>query len=107
LALKWAVTDKFHDYLMGTNFEVVTDSNPLTYVLTTTAKLDATEHRWVVALAYYRFTIKYRSGEQNAAADGLSRKPLPPDTFKAICQSVLAGLPFVRVRVRVSDPSYR
>ena len=41
LALKWAITDKFHDYLYGTSFEVVTDNNPLTYVLTT-AKLDAT-----------------------------------------------------------------
>ena len=94
LALKWAVTDKFHDYLMGTTFEVLTDSNPLTYVLST-AKLDATGHRWVAALANYEFTIKYRPGKQNAAADGLSRKALLPDTIKAICLSVMAGLPFV------------
>ena len=41
LALKWAITDKFHDYLYGSNtFDVYTDNNPLTYVLTT-AKLDA------------------------------------------------------------------
>jgi hypothetical protein len=39
LALKWAVTEKFHDYLFQSVFEVVTDNNPLTYVLTT-AKLD-------------------------------------------------------------------
>ena len=39
LALKWAVTDKFQDYLInGPDFQVVTDNNPLTYVLTT-AKL--------------------------------------------------------------------
>ena len=44
LALKWAITDKFHDYLHGANFEVVTDNNPLTYVLTS-AKLDASGHR--------------------------------------------------------------
>ena len=47
LALKWAITDKYHDYLYGTSFEVVTDNNPLTYILTT-ARLDATGHRWVV-----------------------------------------------------------
>ena len=27
LALKWAVTDKFHDYLCGSKFEAVTDNN--------------------------------------------------------------------------------
>ena len=40
-ALKWAITEKFHDYLYGAKFEVVTDNNPLMYVITT-AKLDAT-----------------------------------------------------------------
>lgn len=38
LALKWAVCEKFSDYLYGTEFTVLTDNNPLTYVLTT-AKL--------------------------------------------------------------------
>ena len=34
LALKWAVCEKFHEYLYGSNmFEVYTDNNPLTYVL--------------------------------------------------------------------------
>ena len=28
LALKWAITDKFHDYLYGHKFEVWTDNNP-------------------------------------------------------------------------------
>ena len=32
LALKWAVTERFHEYLYGGNFEVYTDNNPLTYV---------------------------------------------------------------------------
>ena len=61
LALKWAVTDKFHDYLYGGNtFEVYTDNNPLTYVLST-AKLDACSHRWVARLANYNFNIHYKS----------------------------------------------
>ena len=33
LALKWSVTEKFHDYLCGNTFSVLTDNNPLTYVL--------------------------------------------------------------------------
>ena len=42
LALKWAVTEKFADYLTLNHFIVLTDNNPLTYVLTS-AKLDATD----------------------------------------------------------------
>ena len=56
LALKWAITDKFHEYLYASQFQVYTDNNPLTYVLTT-AKLDATGHRWVAALSNYTFSI--------------------------------------------------
>ena len=33
LALKWSVTEKFHDFLYGNKFTVRTDNNPLTYVL--------------------------------------------------------------------------
>ena len=32
LALKWSVCHKFHEYLYGNKFEVLTDNNPLTYV---------------------------------------------------------------------------
>ena len=32
LALKWAITDKFRDYLLGGLFTVYTDNNPLTYL---------------------------------------------------------------------------
>lgn len=74
LALKWAVSEKFHDYLYGTSFTVKTDNNPLTYVLST-AKLDATGHRWVAALANYNFNIEYISGKKNVEADALSRLP--------------------------------
>ena len=63
LALKWEVTEKYHDYLWGHNFTVFTDNNPLTYVLTT-AKLDATGHRWLAALAAYDFDIQYCPGSK-------------------------------------------
>lgn len=74
LALKWAVTDKFHDYLYGTEFTVVTDNNPLTYVLKS-AKVDAMGYRWLAALAAYNFSIKYRPGVDMTDADALSRLP--------------------------------
>ena len=95
LALKWAICEKYHDYLYGSKFEVLTDNNPLTYVFTT-AKLDATGQRWVAALSDYNFTIRYRSGRKNADADGLSRsmedtaagqeRIIFPEVLKAICQ---------------------
>ena len=74
LALKWAITDQFHEYLYGGKFEVYTDNNPLTYILTT-AKLDATGQRWVARLADYNFSLHYRSGKSNMDADALSRIP--------------------------------
>ena len=75
LALKWSVAEKFKDYLRGHRFSVFTDNNPLTYVLTT-AKLDATGHRWLTALSAYDFAIMYRPGHSNQNADSLSRLPL-------------------------------
>ena len=59
LALKWADTDKFKEYLYGENkFKVYTYNNPLTHILTT-AKLDACRQRWVADLANFNFTLHY------------------------------------------------
>jgi transposase InsO family protein len=92
LALKWAVTDKFHDYLYGNSFQVKTDNNPLTYVLST-AKLDATGHRWVSQLANYNFGIEYKTGKSNKDADALSRIQWPKESpFHVHSQSVRAIL---------------
>ena len=74
LALKWSVTERFHEYLYGRHFEVYTDNNPLTYILTT-AKLDATGQRWVASVANYNFKIFYKSGKLNVEADALSCIP--------------------------------
>ena len=77
LALKWALTDQFHEYLYGGNtFEVYTDNNPLTYVLST-AKLDACSHRWVARLANCNFYIHYRLCITNVDADALSHIQWP------------------------------
>ena len=74
--LKWVITEKFKDYLYGGNFEVFTDNNPLTYILTS-AKLDVTTQRWIAGLASFQFTINYRSGKSNVDADALSRIKWP------------------------------
>ena len=78
LALKWAVTDRFREYLYGgEEFTVRTDNNPLTYILTT-ATLDATGQRWVAALGNYNFSLHYIKGKENVVADALSRIPSRP-----------------------------
>ena len=43
LALKWAVTEHFREYLLYQPFVVKTDNNPLTYIMST-SNLDATRH---------------------------------------------------------------
>ena len=86
LALKWAVTEKFADYLgHGAKSTIYTDNNPLTYVMTS-AKLNATGMRWVSDLSGYDFELKYRPEKDNADADGLSRRPLDDiDTLEREC----------------------
>ena len=85
LALKWAVTERFSDYLhYGQSFQVFTDNNPLTYVLTS-AKLNAVGMRWAASLAEYNFTIKYKPGKENVDADYLSRRPLDIMELKESC----------------------
>ena len=58
LTLKWVVVRKFHIYFYRSTFDVYTDNNPLTYILTM-AKLDAASHCWVTSLANYNFLLYY------------------------------------------------
>ena len=71
LALKWAVTEQFREYLQYQPFTVRTDNNPLTYILTT-PNLDALGHRWVAALAGYNMKLEYLKGSDNKVVDALS-----------------------------------
>lgn len=73
LALKWAVSEKFRGYLLGSKFTVYTDNNPLCHLKT--AKLGAVEQRWMAQMAIFDFEVRYRPGRCNTAADALSRQP--------------------------------
>ena len=105
ISLKWAISEKYHE------FTVLTDNNPLTYVLTT-AKLDATEHRWLATVAAYDFNIIYRPGSRNTDADSLSRLPalaghpdnqaITADSVRAVC-GVLYAQPFVEALCTSAD----
>ena len=76
LALKWAVTKKFRDYLYyAEHFTVYSDNNPLSYVMTS-SKFNATGMRWVSELANFKFDIKYRPGKISVDCDYLSHNPV-------------------------------
>ena len=83
LALKWVVTEQFHEYLSpyGKNrneFVVCTDNNPLTYIFSS-ANLDAAGQHWVACLTSYNFSLEYQKHKDNTVADFLSlmNKHLP------------------------------
>ena len=71
LALKWVVMEKLCDYLLGSIFHVYMDNSPLAYVRE--SKLSASQIQWLSELALFDFTIHYRTGMSNRAANALSR----------------------------------
>ena len=92
LALKWAITEHFKEYLLYQPFLVRTDNNLLTYIMST-PNLDATGHHWVSALAKYNFWLEYQKGRDNAAADALSQVTthLEPEAVQAILDGAAMG----------------
>ena len=57
LVLKWLVTEKFHDYILGSQFKLYMDNNPLSYVQE--SKLGASQIQCLSEVALFNFTIKY------------------------------------------------
>jgi transposase InsO family protein len=57
----------------STRIEIFTDHRALEYFMTT-KQLTARQARWAETLAGYHFSIMFRPGSQNAAADALTRR---------------------------------
>ncbi|XP_038072003.1 uncharacterized protein LOC119740694 [Patiria miniata] len=72
LAIKWAVTEVFKDYLLGNKCCIVTDHHPLLFL--DKANLGCTEMRWVQQLSSFEYELVYRPGKCNQAPDALSRR---------------------------------
>ena len=79
LALVFAV-QKFHTYLYGRKFVLVTDHKPLVTLLGPKKAIPplaaARLQRWAIMLAAYSYEIEYKSTQHHANADSLSRLPL-------------------------------
>lgn len=64
--------ERFHIYLYGLEFVVITDCNALVYAINK-AHLNPRIARWTLALQNYRFKIQHRPGTRMAHVDALSR----------------------------------
>ena len=77
---------KFHQYLYGRRFTLVTDHKPLTAILGPKKGIPplaaARLQRWAVLLSAYKYDIAFKPTLAHANADGLSRLPLPTDTME-------------------------
>ncbi|XP_049276050.1 uncharacterized protein K02A2.6-like [Rhipicephalus sanguineus] len=80
LALVYGVT-RFRDYLLGRQFTLLTDHQPLLGLLRadrqTPAMAAARIQRWAIILGAYRYRLQHRPGKLMCNADALSRLPQP------------------------------
>lgn len=93
LAIIYSVT-KFHQYLYGRHFNLLTDHKPLERLFSEhrdTPKVASNRLlRWAMILNNYDYTISYHPGKDNAPADVLSRLPLKNTELS---ENEKAGLP--------------
>ena len=71
LAVVWTC-EKFHLYLYGIPFELVTDHKPLEGAYSSKSRTNTRIQRWMLRLMPYTYSIRYMPGSQNIA-DALSR----------------------------------
>ena len=95
LALLFGVK-KFHQYLSGRAFTILTDHKPSVSLLGENkgVPLMASGHmqRWAIMLSGYQYKLRYRPGTTNANSDALSRLPLPvkPEVTENPSESVIS-----------------
>ena len=71
LGLVWGC-ERFHMYLYGVEFTLLTDHKPLEVIYSTNSHISARIERWVLRLQPYKYKVQYVPGKQYIA-DPLSR----------------------------------
>ena len=73
--------NKFHSYLLGHSFELITDHKPLITLFhqhkPTSCQASARIHHWSLQLAAYEYSITFRGTKLHGNTDASSRLPLP------------------------------
>lgn len=80
LGVIWATTKKFHPYVYGRKFYIITDHKPLVHLFKVkdcTGRL----YRWSIKLQEYDYEIIYKPGRSHVNVDALSR--IPEDNISA------------------------
>ena len=87
---------KFHDYVFGRHFELVTDHKPLLGLIkedrATPTQASARIKRWSLFLSNYENSLVFRNTTVHANADALSRLPLPEEPAKVTTEPELVLL---------------
>ena len=113
---------RFHAYLMGRHFTLITDHEPLLSLLNESKAIhshaSACIQRWSLTLAAYEYTLVTRRTNAYANADVLSRLPLsdttqetpiPAEYFNfsgAVSRRAKTNIPNVRIRIRLRICSF-
>ena len=84
---------RFHQYVCGRRFTLVTDHRPLCRIFSPSAETASVAaarlQRWALILSMYDYQIEFVSGSQNVPADVLSRLPSPADSEDSqVCSAV-------------------
>ena len=82
LAAVWGC-EKFHMYLIGTSFELITDHKALEMIYSPKSKPPTRIERWALRLQQYEYKVIYKRGAENPAGV-LSRMPLPSHQFQSL-----------------------
>ena len=88
---------KFHMYLFGRHFEIVSDHKSLQHLFhhtrATPTMASARIQRWALTLGGYDYSISYKPGDKHGNADLFSRLPLgdTPKTVPDAPETILLG----------------
>ena len=92
---------KFHQYLFGRRFTLLTDHKPLTYILGPKRGIPVLAasrlQRWSIQLSAHTYDIEYRASQNHGNADALSR--LPRKTIKEADDWSIEGDQVNRVQI--------